>query len=145
MDMTRLLRVLITLLLVMTFILVIVSVYRHDMELRAMVNLSDLTSNAVTRLAVQDLAWDAGGEKPTAYVLDSGKLDNLSYRSTLWGFNLEFQVGVSYQEGGVEQVLGPHGFSPPDDRMTCALNVPVALQRSGRAVPAILKVIAWYA
>lgn len=144
MDVTRLLRVLITLLLVMTFILVIVSVYRHDMELREMVNLSDLTSSTVTRLAVQDLAWDAGGG-PSVYVLDSDKLDDLSYQSTLWGFNLEFQVEISYQEGGVEQVLSPHGFSPPDDRMTCALNVPVALQRSGRAVPAILKVIAWYA
>lgn len=63
MQISRILRVLITILLVVTFIIVTLAAYQRDQEIEAMVKLSDSTSSIATRLSVQDLAWvDGDGE-----------------------------------------------------------------------------------
>ena len=145
MDVTRLLRVLITLIFVMTFILIIVSVYRYDQELRSVSSLADSTTSIVTRLSIQDLAWVDSLGDVHHYEVDPDKLDDLTYQSNLGGVNVEFNVELSYKDSGVEQTLGPYGPTVPEGRMASALNVPVAVQSSGRTIPAILKVRAWYA
>ena len=145
MEITRILRVLATILLVLTFILVTVSAYARSLEIGAMVRLSDATSSIITRLATNDLAWvDEEGARH-CYVLDTNLLESLQFERSIGGDNFMLQVTISYCAGGSEVTFGPVGSEPPEDRMTCSLVVPVALWHSGRSIPAQLGVVVWYA
>lgn len=145
MEITRILRVLMTILLVVIFILVTVSAYRESREIGAMVRLSDATSSIITRLATDDLAWIDDEGIQHGYVLDADLLENLEFERSLGGDNFAFQVSISYQAEGSENTFGPRGFEPPEGRMTCSLIVPAALRHVGGVLPARLEVVAWYA
>jgi hypothetical protein len=141
MEITRILRVLVTILLVVTFILVTVSAYTESREIGAMVRLSDATSSIVTRLATDDLAWTDDEHIPHSYVLDADLLDNLESKRSLGGDNFAFQVSIFSQVKNFENF----GLEPPEGRMTCSLVVPAALRHLGGVLPARLEVVAWYA
>jgi hypothetical protein len=141
MEITRILRVLVTILLVVTFILVTVSAYTESREIGAMVRLSDATSSIVTRLATDDLAWTDDESIPHSYVLDADLLDNLESKRSLGGDNFAFQVSIFSQVKNFENF----GLEPPEGRMTCSLVVPAALRHLGGVLPARLEVVAWYA
>ncbi len=141
MEITRILRVLVTILLVVTFILVTVSAYMESREIGAMVRLSDATSSIVTRLATDDLAWTDDEGIQHSYVLDADLLEDLESERSLGGDNFAFQVSIFSQFGNFENF----GLEPPEGRMTCSLVVPASLRHVGRVTPARLEVVAWYA
>ncbi|KXB09237.1 hypothetical protein AKJ46_00710 [candidate division MSBL1 archaeon SCGC-AAA833K04] len=145
MEISRILRVLITILLAVTFIVVTLAAYQRDHEIERMVELSDSTSSIATRLSVQDLAWvDEDGEKHP-YVLDNGSLTNLEFTRILGGDNFAFRVQIFYMASSVEDNLGPYGLEPPSDRMTGSLTMPTSLYWKGSITPAKLSVTVWYA
>lgn len=141
MEITRILRVLVTILLVVTFILVTVSAYTESREIGAMVRLSDATSSIVTYLATDDLAWTDDEDIQHSYVLDPDLLENLESKRSLGGDNFAFQASIFSQIGNFENF----GLEPPEGRMSCSLVVPAALRHLGKILPARLEVIAWYA
>ncbi|MCD6248499.1 MAG: hypothetical protein J7J17_03530 [Hadesarchaea archaeon] len=143
MDVTRLLRVLMTILLVATFILVTVATYKENLKVEAMVKLSDSASSIATRLTVQDLAWTDARE-PHPYVLDPDRLNDLNYRYAVGGDNFGFQVRISYWDGGSDENLGPYGPKVPEDKMTDTLTLPVTLRKNCRMFPARLTVVVWH-
>ncbi len=140
MEVTRILRILVTILLVVTFILVVVSAYGESREIGAMVRLSDATSSIVTRLATNDLAWTDDKGVQHSYVLNADLLERLEFKRSLGGDNFAFQVSIFSKHGDFEN-FGPR---PPVGRMTCSLIAPAALWHVDRVVPARLKVVTWY-
>ena len=144
MDLTKILRTLITCLFVITFVLLVASAYQRNRAIAELAVLSDSTSSILTRLAVEELAHaDGSGVHP--YVVNPLKLQALEdFELEIGGENFGFQVSVSYSELG-ELTLGPYGPMPPEGRTTCAISAAVALLDNGHLVPAKLKVVAWHA
>lgn len=145
MEISRILRVLITLIFVVTFIAITVSAYRRNEEIESMTLLSDVTSSLTTRFATRDLIWtdERGTDHP--YVLDPMKFDNLNGSRLLAGENYAFRTFLTYLEDNSKRELGPYGGSPPEDRMTCSLSLPMTVYKDGKMLPAKLRVIVWYA
>lgn len=145
MEISRILRVLITILLAVTFIVVTLAAYQRDNEIERMVKLSDSTSSIATRLSVQDLAWIDEDDERHPYILDNNSLTNLEFTRILGGDNFAFRIRIFYLTSGVEDNLGPYGLEPPSDRMTGSLTMPASLYWKGSITPAKLRVIVWYA
>lgn len=141
MEVVRILRVMATILLVVTFILAVIAAYRESREINATVRLSDATSSIVTRLTTDDLAWVDDKGIQHSYVLDAGLLGYLKFERSMGGDNFAFQVSIISRNGDFEN-FGPE---PPEGRMTCSLTVPAALWHIGGILPARLRVVAWYA
>lgn len=144
MTLTQILKTLVTCILVISFLLVTVSAYRHHHSISALAELSDATSAIVTRLSVEELAHVDNDGKLHMYALDPAKLEGLPTRWEIGGENFDFQVTVSYG-GGDEHVLGPYGSIPPEGKERCSLAVACALCENNRFLPAKLSVIAWRA
>ena len=142
MDLTKILRTLITCLFVITFVLLVASAYQRNRAIAELAVLSDSTSSILTHLAVEELAHvDSGGRYP--YVISALKLEELTdFEREIGGENFEFQVLVSHCTFS-ELTLGPYGPMPPEGRTTCAISAAVTLLENGRLVPAKLKVVAW--
>jgi len=147
MTLTQILKTLVTCILVITFILVTASAYRHHRSISSLANLSDATSTIMTHLAADELAYiDETDNSKHSYVIDPCKLENLVFTAEFGGDNFEFQVTVHYRLGDDEQELGPYGLALPNDNTTnCSLTAACALWSNGRFLPAKLSVIVWYA
>ncbi len=143
MDITRILRVLLTIILVVSFIGVTIVAYRQNQDVKAMAYLSDATTSIATKLTSEKLAWNDEEDVLHPFVLDSDKLDNLNYAMIVAGENFVFQVQIIYLKNGSEEVIENFGKSVPSDETTCALSLPATLYRRGLIVPAKLKVISW--
>lgn len=144
MEVSRLLRVLITILLVVSFFIIVFSSYNRDRQVEAMSELSDATSSIATRLATQDLARVDAGGTIHPYEVNADLLDNLSFEQVLGGDNFEYQVSISYLAGGATENTDD-GSEPLENQTRSALSLPVGLYKEGSVLPAKLKVIAWYA
>lgn len=142
MEVSRILRVLITLLLVVTFIIVTIAAYRQNSEINSMTTLSDSTSSIMTRLVTQDLVWIDDEGNRHEYIIDLDKTDNLSYKRNLAGEEFEFQIRVTYLQDNSEHTEGPFGPEPPNNQMTCSLTAPITVLEDRK--PSKLRVIAWY-
>lgn len=145
MEVSRLLRVLITILLVVSFFIIVFSSYNRDRQVEAMTELSDATSSIATRLATQGLARVDAGGTVHPYEVNADLLDNLSFEQVLGGDNFEYQVSISYLAGGATENTSKYGPEPPGNQTISALSLPVGLYKEGSVFPAKLKVIAWYA
>lgn len=142
MTLTQIFKTLITCILVISFLMITVSAYQQHRTISALAELTDATSAIVTRLSVEELAYVDNDGKLHMYSIDPAKLESCSTRWEIGGKNFDFQVSVSY-EAEDENVLGPYGSTPPDDRARCSLAVACALYENGRFLPAKLSVIAW--
>lgn len=131
-----------TIIIVASLFVIVVASYRHERMVNSMVELSDASSSIVTRLSTDQLAWTDDDGNQHQYVLDEGPFDDLSYIWALGGENYASQVLIRYGDD-LKNKIGPHGFEPPSNRMTSALEVPVALRRGGKTTPAQLKVVVW--
>lgn len=147
MTLTQILKTLVTCILVITFILVTASAYRHHRSISSLAKLSDATSSIITHLAVDELVYvDEADNNKHSYVLDPDKLENLVSTAEFGGDNFKFQVTVHYRLGDDEQELGPYGSVLPSDNTTnCSLTAACTLWSNDRFLPAKLSVIAWYA
>lgn len=141
MNLTKILRTLITCLFVITFVLLVASAYQRNRAITELAALSDSTSSILTRLAVEELAHADGEVHP--YVVSPPKLEGLGdFELEVGAENFAFRVSVSY--GGLGELrLGPYGPTPPEGRTTCAISAAVALLENGRLLPARLEVVAW--
>lgn len=144
MEISRIVRVLLTLILVVTFILITVAAYRQSENIASMTALSDSTSSIVTVLASQDLAWTDEKEILHPYVLDAKKLENLRFNKLLGGDNFAFQTTIIYSSGKSIENIGPYGHNLPEEKMTSSLSVPVSLRKNNSTIPAKIKVVTWY-
>jgi len=141
MTLTQILKMLVACILVITFVLVTASAYRQHRTISALAKLTDATSSIVTQLAVDELAHvDEAGNK-YSYVLDQGRVENLTFRREIGGENFEFQVSLGYQ-GSENRTFGP---APPENRTNCSLIAACSLWSNDRLQLAKLGVIAWYA
>jgi septation ring formation regulator EzrA len=146
MTLTQILKTLVTCILVITFILVTASAYRHHRSISSLAKLSDATSTIMTHLAVDELAYVDESDSKHSYIIDLSKLENLVFAAEFGGDNFEFQVTVNYKLGDNEQELGPYGSVLPNDNTTnCSLTAACALWSNDRFLPAKLSVIVWYA
>jgi hypothetical protein len=147
MTLTQILKTLVTCILVITFILLTASAYRHHRSISSLAKLSDATSTIMTHLAVDELAYvDESDNSKYSYVIDPGKLENFVFTAEFGGDNFEFQVTVHYKLGDNEQELGPYGSALPNDNTTnCSLTAACALWSNDRFLPSKLSVVAWYA
>ncbi|MBS3815174.1 MAG: hypothetical protein KGY45_01275 [Hadesarchaea archaeon] len=143
MEISRILRVLITILLAVSFIIVTFAAYQRDQEVESMVKLSDTTSSIATRLSIKDLAWIDEEGKENPYILDNDSANNLTYSSTLGGENYAYRIQISYIKNEEKESLGPYGPEPPEEVMTGSLTVPTSLYYKGSIIPAKLKVTTW--
>ncbi|KXB08877.1 hypothetical protein AKJ55_00320 [candidate division MSBL1 archaeon SCGC-AAA382M17] len=144
MEISRIVRVLLTLIMVVTFIIITVAAYQQTQTVASMTTLSDSTSSIVTALASQDLAWSDETKTLHPYVLEASKLENLRFSRLLGGDNLVFQATIIYNPGNKIENIGPYGPDLPEDKMTSSLSVPVSLRKNNSTLPAKLKVVSWY-
>lgn len=144
MEVSRLLRVLITILLVVSFFIIVFSSYNRDRRVEAMTELSDATSSIATRLTTQNLARVDADGIIHPYELNADLLDNLRFEQVLGDDNFEYQASISYLAGGEKENKIEYGPEPPGNQTISALSLPVGLYEEGIVLPAKLKVIAWY-
>ncbi|TKJ26188.1 MAG: hypothetical protein CEE41_02830 [Hadesarchaea archaeon B3_Hades] len=144
MTLTQILKTLVTIILVISFLLVTVSAYQQHRRISALAELSDATTAIVTRLSVEELAYVDNDGNLHMYTIDPAKLEGLSTRREFGGENFDFQVSVRYEAGG-ERVLGPFGSTPPEDRTRGSLAVPCVIYENAHFLPAKLSVMAWRA
>jgi len=143
-TLTQILKTLVTIILVISFLLVTVSAYQQHRRISALAELSDATTAIVTRLSVEELAYVDNDGNLHMYTIDPAKLEGLSTRREFGGENFDFQVSVRYEAGG-ERVLGPFGSTPPEDRTRGSLAVPCVIYENAHFLPAKLSVMAWRA
>jgi len=140
MTLTQILKMLVACILVITFVFVTASAYRQHRTISALAKLTDATSSIVTQLAVDELAHvDEAGNK-YSYILDQGRVENLTFRREIGGENFEFQISLF--QGSENRTFGP---APPENRTNCSLVVACSLWSNDRLQLAKLGVIAWYA
>lgn len=144
MEISRILRVLITIILVVTFIIVTVSAYRQNERINSMTTLSDASTSLVTNLSTQKLVWTDSAGQTHPYILEN-KLENLEFSSSMAGENFIFRAAITYLEDNSEHEVGPYGPDLPEDQMTCSISASVAFRKKGVNLPAKLRVITWYA
>jgi len=140
MTLTQILKMLVACILVITFILVSASAYRQHRTTSALAELTDATSTIATQLAVDELAYVDGAGNKYSYVLDPGKLENLTFEREIGGENFEFQISLCY-----ESENRTFGLAPPENRTNCSLVVACSLWLNDRFQLAKLGVIAWHA
>lgn len=143
MEVSRILRVLITLVFLVTFITLTVAAYRQNERINSMTTLTEATSSIANKLVSQDLTWVNGQGVSQPPILDSEKLKNLEYNRLIAGENFAFQASIVYRNGDSEEEIGPEGKDPPENRMICSVSLPVALHESS-TLPAKLEVKVWY-
>lgn len=144
MEISRILRVLITLIFVVTFITLTIGAYRQNSEINSMTTLSDATTSIANNLASKELVWvdDEGVSHPP--ILDSEKLKDIKFERIIAGENFAFRASISYRRDNSEREIGPYGREPPGNKMTCSFSLPVALHKAS-IPPAKLKVVTWFA
>lgn len=125
------------------FIALLVSAYHRYRTTLSTVELIDTTSSLTNQLVLDNLAHVKGGGVQE-YVIDSGKITSLDFTQQIGGENFEFQLTLRYNPES-EQVLGPYGPAPPDDRMIASLTSPVVLYENNRLEFAKLEVMVWRA
>lgn len=140
MTLTQILKMLVACILVITFILVSASAYRQHRTTSALAELTDATSTIATKLAVDELAYVDGAGNKYSYVLDPGRLENLTFEREIGGENFEFQISLCY--GGENRTFGP---APPENMTNCSLVLACSLWLNDRFQLAKLGVIAWHA
>lgn len=145
MDISRILRVLLTIFLVATFVVVTVAAYRQNQKVKSMTRLSDATTSLAVGLTSQELAWEDDGGTRHPFVLDVDKLDNLEGRYQLPEENLAFRATIICLEDNYERKISGVFENLPKDKMSCSLSFPASLRSGGRVMPAKLKVISWFA
>ncbi len=143
MEISRILRVLITLIFVVTFITLTIGAYRQDSEINSMATLSDATTSIANNLASQGLVWVDDENVSHPLILDSDKLEDIRFGRVIAGENFAFRASISYWRDNSEREIGPYGKDPPEDEMTCSFSLPVALHKDS-IPPAKLKVVAWF-
>lgn len=143
MEVSRILRVLITLIFLVTFITLTVAAYRQNQKINSMTTLTEATSSIANKLVSQDLTWINEQEASQPPILDSEKLKDLEYNRLIAGENFAFQASIVYQKNNTEKEIGPYGRDTPENRMICSISLPVALHRSS-ILPAKLGVKVWY-
>jgi len=146
MNITQIFKTLITVLLVITFVMLVVSAYQQYRSSSEMALLSDSTSSITTHLALDELAYvDAAGTFHP-YVIDAAKLQSFeSFEQTVGGEEFEFQVFVLENMSGDEREIEPqHNPALPDGKMNCTLIFAVTLFENGRYIPAKIQVMAWH-
>ena len=136
---------LVTCLLVITFIMLVVSAYRQYRTSSEAALLTDATSSVASHLAVDELAYVNPAGETSVYIIDPAKLSSLTdFKRGIGGENYEFQISLFY-ESSEEHVLGPYGAAPPEGRPNCTLEVAAAVFENNHPLPAKLKVVAWHA
>lgn len=144
MTLTQILKTLVTIILVISFLLVTVSAYQQHRRISALAELSDATTAIVTRLSVEELAYVDNDGNLHMYTIDPAKLESLSTRREFGGENFDFQVSVMYEARG-ERVLGPFGSTPPEDGTRGSFAVSCVIYENAHFLPAKLSVMAWRA
>ncbi len=142
MEVSRILRVLITLILVVTFIISTIAAYRQNRQVSAMTTLSDATSSIVTNLATQELVWVDSEGNSHEFILDNDELSTIDNTLTIAGENFTYQTKIITQQDNQEKTIGSKGPKPPEERMTSSVSVAITLLDGRR--PARLEVVAWY-
>lgn len=142
MSISRLLRVLATVIIVISLVFVVVSEYQHNRKVNSMVELSDAASSVATRISTDQATWVGEGSREHDYVLDPQLLENGNYIWNLGGENYASRVEVKYGDN-LGNTFGPYGREGPGDKMANALSIPVVVRTKGRYLPAKLKVIIW--
>ena len=142
MDISRIFKTAFTMLLLVTFIFLIVSAYKHYQASARLAALGDATSSMVTKLALDEFAFeDQAGVH--AYVIDPTKLEELeNFTRPIAGDNYSFNVELSYRSAS-EVLLGPYGGTPPTGVTTVSLAVPVTVYENGRLLEGKLRVMMW--
>jgi|GEM_PF-3001275 len=141
MEISRILRVLITLIFVVTFIVSTMAAYRQNRDVQEMTTLSDATTSIASDLSTRTLAKRGAENNPVEHMIDSDKLENskIDFRRDLAGRTFEYKIRIERFSGGHSAY---YENSPPTDVMTSSISVPVTISE-GRE-PAKLEVEAWY-
>ncbi len=141
MEISRILRVLIILIFVVTFIASTLAAYRQNRRVQEMTTLSDATTSIASDLSTRVLVKRGAENNPVEYMLDRNKLDNekIDFERELAGQTFEYKIRLEHFSGGQ---IAYFDNSPPGNAMKSSISVPVTMAE-GRE-PAKLEVIAWY-
>lgn len=141
MEISRILRVLIILMFVVTFIASTMAAYRQNRQVQEMTTLSDATTSIASDLSTRTLVKRGAENNPVEYMLDKDKLDNekIDFKRKLTGQTFEYKIKLEHFSGGQDAYFDN---SPPGSVMKSSISVPVTVAE-GRE-PAKLEVVAWY-
>lgn len=144
MEISRIFRILITLIFVIAFILVTVAAYRKEERMNSMSTLSDVSTSLAVDLASRDLAWvDSRGIRHIT-IIDPAKLPKVDKEREILEKTFRFQISLLCLENSEERKIGPYGENRPE-KMRCTYSLPVSIYLNNEITPAKLKVIVWYA
>lgn len=139
MELSRILRIIVTLILIVAFIAVTVAAYRRNQEIKSMTTLSEATSTILTGLTSRDLVWKEKDGTTHPYIIEEDKLENIDYNRALAGENFKFQISLQLPQ---KKKIGPSGGNPPEKNTVCSISAPVTLFENRRA--AKIEVLVWY-
>lgn len=146
MEISRIFKVISTLILTVAFLTVTVSAYRQNEKIERIANLSDATSNIAIKLTSKSLAWKDKEKNIHPHVIDPNKTENLDFSMDLAGENFRYKISIIRRNNDngflIVDSVGP---KPPKDKMTCSMDLSVAIRKLKRPMPGKLKVLAWYA
>ncbi len=142
MSISRLFRILATIVLVISLVFIVASEYKHNRKVERMVELTDAASSIAVHLTTDKLARRDTRGRQLEYIVDPDLLNDQDYLFNLAGENYASRVYLSHGDN-LENVLGPYGFDRPKGRMANAFACPVVMEFKNRRVPARLRVIVW--
>ncbi len=140
MDLVRIFRSIVVALLVVVFLALLVSAYSSYRVGLSTAKLADACSSIANHLALNELAYTAGGNT-VEYAVDPSRLDQLPELVGVGQENYSFCVQISTLDGW----SASHGDSVPPDTPVAALSLPVAVFDNTKLVPGVLEVQVWRA
>ncbi|MEM2877995.1 MAG: hypothetical protein QXG10_00350 [Candidatus Hadarchaeales archaeon] len=139
MDLIRIFKAVMTAFMIIVFLFLMFSAYQHYKYTLSTAALVDATGTVANDLVLNRLALRQGNTE-VSYVLDLGRVNQLSFMETMGGENFEY--GLRFYSGSSSWSFGPE---PAEGRERCALLLPVIIFDNFRYVPGKMEVVVWRA
>lgn len=141
MDIVRIFKIALSFFLVIIFLFLLISAYRHHETILEASTLIDASSAIANNLTTDNLAYIQGMRK-RCYVIDPTRLQGLNWNVSLGGENFQFNIKLAYWRSGqkIEIEAGPQ---EPDGQQISAISIPVAVFDNFRFEAGSLEVRTW--
>lgn len=141
MDVVRIFKAIVSMLLVVTFIFLLLSAYSIYSYNLSTAGLADAASTIANHLVLRELAFERAGVT-VEYAVDPAKLQSLGFKQTIGRENFSYNIFLKYDLRD-EKALGPYGPAPPTAGPTASIVLPVAVGENYLFKPGKVEVKVW--
>jgi hypothetical protein len=139
MDLIRIFKAIVTILMVILFITLLFSAYHHQNVVISTAGLVDATGTIANHLALDELAVRLGN-LVLEYTVDPERVNSLEFCETVGGENFGYRLRIRSE--GMDIEAGPPA---QEGRETCSIVLPVCVFENFRRIPGKMEVVVWRA